>query len=133
MLAFSLTACDSEKVLNESEIPTEISAFVATHFPEHEILQVIKDVEGLTTDYDVTLNNGVSLSFDKSREVKDIDSNTKLPDGVIPVKLRDYVEANYPGHVITDWELTDRRQQISLDNGLDLEFDMDGAFKRIDD
>lgn len=132
VVVFPLVSCDSEKVVDDADIPAGISEFVSTNFPDNDILQVVKDVEGLSTDYDVILDGGVSLTFKKNGEVKDIDGTSKLPDGVIPSKISEYVSTNFPNQVITDWELTDRNQQIGLDNGLELEFNMDGDFLRMD-
>ena len=55
-----------------------------------------------------------------------------MPNSVIPEKILQYVTTNYPTNFITDWELDDKNQQVQLDNGLDLEFKMNGDFLRID-
>jgi hypothetical protein len=56
-----------------------------------------------------------------------------LPDSVIPEKIREYVKSNYPAYFITDWEKESRKvQQIELSNGLDLEFDNDGKYLKMD-
>ena len=78
------------------------------------------------------LSDQISLEFNRKNQIIDIDGKTALPNSVIPEKIRQYVTANYPTNVITDWELDDRNQQIQLDNGLDLEFTMNGDFIRID-
>jgi hypothetical protein len=63
---------------------------------------------------------------------KTYDGTTQLPDSVIPTALLDYVKEKHPENFITDWELENKHQQIRLDNGLSLEFDLDGKFLRID-
>ena len=62
----------------------------------------------------------------------DIEGISKLPDSVIPSKIREYVVANYPQNHIIGWEIDGRNQQVELDNDLDLEFTMNGDFIRID-
>lgn len=126
-------SCDSEKVLAASEIPSEINAFVGTHFPNNNIVQAIEDRDGLSKTYDVILSDNITLEFTGKREIKDIDSNSKLPDSVIPTQISSYVSENFPDNVITDWELDGNNQQVGLDNGMDLKFTMDGQFLRIDD
>lgn len=130
--AIVLISCDSEKVLTASEIPGEITEYVSTHFPNNNLLQVVKDVDGLTTTYDVTLSDNITLEFNRNKEITDIDGNTQLPESVIPTEISQYVATNFPNNVITDWELEDRHQQVGLDNGTDLEFSMNGEFIRID-
>ncbi len=133
LITFSLTSCDREKVLGASEIPAEITEYVSTHFPNNAILQVVEDVDGLTKTYDVILKDNISLEFNRKKEIKDIDGSTKLPESVIPSEITRYVAANFPNNVITDWELEDKHQQVGLDNGLDIEFTLNGDFIRIDD
>ncbi len=138
VLAVAMTAplsgCDREIILNVlTDVPSEISTYVATHFPGNKILQAVKDKDGLIKTYDIVLAGNISLEFNRKKEIIDIDSDSKLPDSVIPEKLRAYVNSNFPDNFITDWELEDRNQQVGLNNGLDLEFTMNGDFIRIDD
>ena len=79
----------------------------------------------------ITIGSRHPISLVKN-QIIDIDGKTALPNSVIPEKIRQYVTANYPTNVITDWELDDLNQQIQLDNGLNLEFTMNGDFIRID-
>ena len=72
------------------------------------------------------------MDFNVNCEIIDIDGNMKLPKSVIPQALFDYVIQNYSANFITDWELEFNHQQIELDNGMELEFEMDGAFRKID-
>ncbi len=131
-LTVSLISCAKDEVIPVSELPAEMKAYISTHFPSNTILQVVKDVDGLTKTYDVLLSERISLEFNRQKEIIDIDSEIALPNSVIPEQIRQYVTANYPSNVITDWELDDLNQQIQLDNGLNLEFTMNGDFLRID-
>jgi hypothetical protein len=131
-LTVSLISCAKDEVIPVSELPAEMKAYISTHFPSNTILQVVKDVDGLTKTYDVLLSERISLEFNRQKEIIDIDSEIALPNSVIPEQIRQYVTANYPSNVITDWELDDRNQQVQLNNGLDLKFNMNGDFLRID-
>jgi len=90
-------------------------------------------LDGFTKTYDVVLDNNTVLEFNRKKEVTEIKSTSKLPDSVIPVKISQYVESNFPGNYINEWELEDKHQQVGIDNGLDLEFTLSGDFIRIDD
>ena len=131
-LTVSLISCAKDEVIPVSELPAEMKAYISTHFPSNTILQVVKDVDGLTKTYDVLHSERISLEFNRQKEIIDIDSEIALPNSVIPEQIRQYVTANYPSNVITDWELDDRNQQVQLNNGLDLKFNMNGDFLRID-
>ncbi|MBC8490760.1 MAG: PepSY-like domain-containing protein [Bacteroidetes bacterium] len=129
---FSLISCSQETIISKKDLPSEIKSYVDTHFPDQAILQSVKDKEGLTLSYEITLDNLTELEFNRKSEIIKIEGKNKLPDSVIPQKLLNYVNNNYSDNFITEWELDDRNQQIQLDNGLELEFKMDGNFLRID-
>lgn len=127
-----LSACESQKVLAENDVPAAITTYVATHFPASKILQAVKDREGLTKSYDVILEGNITLEFNKKHQVTSIESRNALPDSVIPEKILSYIKATYPDNHILQWELDDNRQQVELDNKLELEFNKAGDFLRID-
>lgn len=132
LIPFFLSSCEKTEVLTINEVPSEITSYVNTHFADIPILQVIKDTEGIELEYHVTLKDGYSLEFNRKKEVKHIQGISKLPDSVIPEKLRLFVTENYTNSHITGWELDDINQNIKLNSGLELEFTMKGEFLRID-
>lgn len=123
-----------DKVVPYSQIPSKIKNYVTTHFPKHSIVKSDIDIEGLggAKQYEIDLSDGTELKFNNKNQIIDIDGKTKLPDSVIPEKIKQYIATNYPGNVITDWELDGKNQQISLDNDLEIEFNMKGDFVKID-
>jgi hypothetical protein len=127
-----LTNCEKEEIISSLDLPVEINSYISTHFPNKSILQVIKDKDGLIKSYDILLNENVSLEFNRKNEIIDIDANTKLPDSVIPNKILQFVALKYAANFVTDWQLDGNNQQVELDNGLDLEFNIKGEFLRID-
>lgn len=135
LLFFSATflSCAQDKVITKEALPVEIKTFISTHFTDTDVAQAVEDKELFSKTYKVILKNGIKLEFDKKNKIKDIDGNLKLPNSVIPKPVLTYVTANYANNVITDWELDDGKQKVSLDNGLELEFTKTGQFLRIDD
>ncbi|SEI74689.1 Putative beta-lactamase-inhibitor-like, PepSY-like [Dyadobacter koreensis] len=127
-------SCDNDKdeIVDETRLPTVAQEFVQTHFPAAKVNQVVRDKDNNEVDYDVTLDNGTRLAFDKDGNVEDIESRTKLPDSVIPAKVLEYVTENYPDHQIIEWEKDRTDQEVKLSNNLELKFDLSGTFLRID-
>ncbi|MGV3762820.1 PepSY-like domain-containing protein [Parapedobacter sp.] len=126
------TACDKESVIVADGLPKEAQLFISQHFPDHEIIQVVKERDDLRTSYDVYLSDGFNLDFDKKGNIISVEGTSRLPDSVVPEKILAYVQANYPDYFIRDWELDDRGQEVTLSNGIDLKFDKEGSFLRID-
>lgn len=132
LVLFGLSSCDKEIVLAENKVPTEISSYLETHFSENKVLQVIKELDDLKKTYEVYLEGGFELEFNRKKEVISLKSQSGLPDSVIPGKILTYVQNNYPGTFIKEWELDDLGQEIRLDNKMELKFNKSGEFLRID-
>ncbi|HMP30754.1 MAG TPA: hypothetical protein PKD85_14205, partial [Saprospiraceae bacterium] len=56
MLSLSLTSCDKESIISKTDLPIEITSYITTHFPNNNIIQVIKDRDGLIKTYDIILS-----------------------------------------------------------------------------
>lgn len=133
LMVFILQSCDMENIVPEKKIPFEITNFLEKHFPEHEVLQVISMLDDLTKTYEVTLNDFSKLYFNRKKEVIYIKSPSQLPDSVLPTALLNWVDTYFPGHFIVGWELKDNKQQITIDDGTEVEFSIAGDFIRIND
>lgn len=131
-LATLVTGCDKEKVVSTDRLPTQAQAYITQHFPGYEILQVVKERDDLKISYDVNLDDGYNLDFDKEGRILGVEGLNKLPDSVVPNNLLNYVREHYREHFIRDWKLDDRGQEIKLSNGVELQFDKNGNFRRID-
>lgn len=132
LLVFSITSCVDDKIIPATDLPQEISTYLESHFPENKVVQATVDKELFSKSYEVILKDNTTLKFNSKNKITDIEAPSKLPNSVIPIQILDYVKTNYPNEVITDWELEDKNQQVELDNGITLEFTMEGEFLRID-
>lgn len=131
-VAALVVGCDKEKVVSTDRLPATAQAYISQHFSGHEVLQVVKERDDLKTSYDVYLSEGYKLDFDKNGKILGAEGSNRLPDSVVPATLLTYVNTHYPDQFIRDWELDDRGQEIKLSNGMELQFDKDGKFLRID-
>lgn len=127
-------ACESEKVVKDTELPAKATEFIEAHFNTATIMQVIKDRDKLETSYDVVLNNQVQLSFDSKGECYEAEGTLteKLPDSMIQPNVLEYVKNNYKEERILQWEKDDTDQEVKLSNGTELVFNLSGTFLRID-
>lgn len=134
ILSIGLTVINAQdRYLSAAEYPSQIKEYVSTYFSKSNIISVKKEKVIFKTEYEVKLNTGEELEFDKSFSIVKLESKMGLPDSVIPAKIRDYVSKNYPHQKIEEWKMKRRTQEIELDNSLELIFTSDGDFVRIDD
>lgn len=122
----------SKKYIVPDQAPTEIKNYVNTHFPDGNIAYVKKKQKINKTEYKIKLDNNVELEFDKNFDVQEIESKSALPNSVIPEPIRDYLAQNYPANRVYEWKRKRTKQEIELDNDLDLVFDLNGNFLKID-
>ena len=134
MALCSLTACAKEQVITFDQVPEPAKAIVTAHFDASQIAYVILDKGLLDADYEVKFSDGRSLEFNKAGELTKVDcKQTEVPSALIPELVRQYVKANFPNAFITEWSKDDRRWKAELNSGLDLEFNSNYEFVRIDD
>ncbi|MCT2564405.1 PepSY-like domain-containing protein [Chryseobacterium herbae] len=124
-----------DKAINVNQLPKTAKNFLATNFKGIAVGSAIEDREIYGVDeYQVYLANGTKVEFDSKGNWKEVDGkHQKLPYGFIPASIRNYAAKNFPNTYIVKIEKERWSYKAELSNGLDLEFDRNGNFKKIDD
>lgn len=122
-------------IIESSALPENARNFVTTHFPDAAYTSVrqnsIADDDG--SIYDVYLSNGFEIDFDANGNWTDVDGNTQaVPAAIIPETILAYVTTNYAGQTINTIEIETTGYDIELSSGVDLVFNPQGEFIRID-
>lgn len=138
-LLFTTTSCDNDDdndyVINATDLPQTAGTFVTTYFP-NATFQTVKKQNRADSDgsiYDVYLSNGFEIDFDANGNWVDIDGNYQaIPVALIPEKIQAYVTANYPNQFVTSIDNENTYTEVELSNNLELVFDKQGNFVRID-
>jgi len=132
--SFAFVACDDDddKIISTGDLPTTAQTFLQTHFSSQEVRRVEKDNDS----YDVYLANGFEIEFTLAGEWDDVDGRgQELPSSVIalvPASIPAYVTENYPNQFIVEINKENFGYEIDLNNNIELEFDSDGTFLRVD-
>ncbi|PWH86175.1 PepSY-like domain-containing protein [Brumimicrobium oceani] len=121
-----------DKIVYVDTLPEIIKDYVSIHFPEHFIKKAVTYKVGFKRSYKVFLNGKINLKFNNKGKAIEIESGNKLPDSVVPTKLASFVTAYFPENSIVEWELERNAQEIELDNGLELAFDLNGDFINVE-
>ena len=120
-------------------LPQKANDYITKHFSGYIISHYEKDSEILNVEHKVYVSNqavSFKLDFNKNGDIKDIESlddKTPLPKSVLPVKISQYVKANYPQAKIIEWKMRKNSQVVELNIDLELIFNGKGDFVRIDD
>ncbi|MDO4790754.1 MAG: PepSY-like domain-containing protein [Porphyromonas sp.] len=116
---------DYEKPTTFENLPKQAKEFITKYYSAKEVVQVYVEKGILNTSYDVILENGCKIEFNKNGEWKEISSKrAPISLAIAPRPIQDYVKKNYPNRDLVGIEKKSRgRYQIDLSNGLEIEFD----------
>ena len=137
--ALALTLCSvslsaRDQVISEQQLPAAAKTFVKQYFKNRTVSLAKKDVDFGSTTYDVVLNSGTKIEFNNKGEWKEVDcAPAAVPSALIPSAIASYVKANYANCKIVKIERDAAGYDIELSNDVDLQFDKQGNFVRIDD
>ena len=125
----------NEVVINPTTLPAAAKTFITTHFPTATIRLVEKQNTVIANGsvYDVSLSNGFEIDFDAAGNWIDIDGNHQaIPVELIPGTIQTYVTTNYANQFVTSIDKEPTYIEVELSNNIDLVFDLQGSFLRID-
>ncbi len=129
-------SCDKEEVISESKLPSSSREFLKTHFAGVAITHIVCDKELFDKDYSVYLANGFEVDFVKSGAWDEVDGHASaLPQSVIellPAGIAQYVNATFPDYKIVTVNKEHFGYEIELNGDIELEFNSNGEFTRMD-
>lgn len=107
--------------------PISVNALPATllsqHFNGQKVMLATIESGVVSRSYDVVLQNGTKLEFDKKGNLTEIGcKQATVPDQLIPQAIKNYLMANYAGQSVKKIEMNKNEYEVELANGLDLTF-----------
>lgn len=124
----------ADKIIPASQLPAAATTFINDYFPGQTISYAKLDREFSGTRYEVRLNNGVELDFDKNGTWDKVDCNySAVPAKLVPASIANYVKANFAGASIVKIDKERYGYDIELSNDLELKFNKKGQLMSIDD
>lgn len=112
------------KPINVSELPAKAQTVLNRNF-KHQNVALVRVETGITNKtYDVILQNGTKLEFDKKGNVTEIDckQGAAVPGKLIPQAISKYLQNNYPRQTVRKIEFNKNEYEVELTNGLDITF-----------
>lgn len=125
---------DNDKMITREELPKEAQMFLTQHFEGIEVLYAKADRDmGVVMSYDVVLEGDVKVEFNRSGDWTSVDcERSRVPNDVLPRGVLDYVTKRFAEAYVVEIEKGLRGYEVKLSNDIDLEFDKDGKFMRVD-
>lgn len=134
MLAVVPMMADNDKIITREELPEQAQMFLTKHFENADVLyaKAERDMGGVTS-YDVVLDGNVKVEFNRSGEWTSVDCERgQVPDSLLPQGVLDYVTKKFAKAYVVEIERDRMGYEVKLSNDLDLDFDKNGKFLRVD-
>lgn len=123
-----------DRPISYEQLPAAAKTFIKQNFPDAKLLYATVDDDFIRPDYEVRLDNGFKIKFEHDGSLDNIETRDgNLPEAIIPVKIREFVKANYPGTTYKEYEVGTRNYEVKLSNRLELKFNSSFALIEIDD
>ena len=118
-----------------SVLPPAAQNFLKTYFNKADVSIVKIDKElGRVSEYEVILDNGSEVTFDRSGNWKEVEmsKSASVPKGIVPESIAGYVKANHKNAHVVGVEKNNHGYEVELSDGIEIKFDLNGKFKRYD-
>lgn len=132
-VVFVSTACSKadDEIISKSALPQSAQKVVDTYFPGEKISRVVRDSSSSgRVEYEVDFVSGRDIEFNSKGAWKSIDcKGSKVPAGLVPQAIRNYVANNAPGLYIVTIDRDRQGYEIELNNGVEMVFDSKGVYR----
>ena len=113
----------NDKPIAVNALPVKAQTLLSNNFNNQKVMLATIESGVVSRSYDVVLQNGTKLEFDKKGNLTEIDCNqATVPDQLIPQAIRNYLMENYPAQAVKKLEMNKNEYEVELANGLDLTF-----------
>lgn len=133
LAAFAAALSADDRPMAFEKLPVAAKEYIQTNFPGEKTTMVTKDDDLIFADYTVMLSNGIKLEFEHSGALTQISSPNGIPAELVPVSIRNYVQAHYPDAGYLDFEIGKRTYEVKLTNRMELKFNNNFHIIEIDD
>lgn len=113
-------------------LPANVKNFLAKYYPKATVSKYEAKTTVVGKKYEVKLNNGAEIDFDKNGNWEEISDKQGVPTALIPASIKAYIAKNYKGVKVESIDKESNKIKVDLMNDIDLEFDKNGKFLRID-
>lgn len=134
-ITLSLTACaDNDQLVGYDELPVVAQTFIRKYFNPSDVSYIEREREGMHLEYNVFLKDATEIDFDHQGNLQSIDCRRNaVPEGIVPELITSFVSLHHPDQIIVEYAIGYRFLAVEISNGLDLVFDLEGHFVRVDD
>ena len=132
-IIFTINSCRSENSENSevrieiTELPEQSRNFLETNFNGFQVNRATKDVSSFDEYYEIFLNNGITIDFNRIGEWTEVDGNgLSIPTSFIDEEIVSYINTNFPTFPIENIDNKPYGYEVDLINNTELRFNTSG-------
>ena len=124
MVSYNMVAnAGNDKPISVNALPAKAQTLLNNHFNGQKVMLATIESGVVSRSYDVVLQNGTKLEFDKKGNLTEIDCKQGIvPALLIPQAIKNYLKDNYAEQSVKKIEINKKEYEVELTNGLDLTF-----------
>lgn len=84
-------------------------------------------------EYELRIDDGTKMQYNQRAVLEKISNKAGVKEAFIPAGIMQYVRETFPNAVITEFKRSPMKQEVELNNDLELVFNKRGQFLRIED
>ena len=118
-----LASAGNDKPISVNTLPIKAQILLTNYFGNQKVALATIESGVVNKSYDVVLQNGTKLEFNKKGELTEIDCKQGVvPVNLIPLSIKNYLQNNYPRQSVKKLEIKKKEYEVELFNGMDLTF-----------
>ena len=122
-LGILTSSADNDRLTVKENLPKKAQQFIDSNFKDSKITYVKDERDYLERSYEVLFADGTKVEFNRNGEWKEVDCRrSAVPAAIVPTKILNYVNSNYPGVKIIQIEHDRTDYELKLSNKLELTF-----------
>lgn len=127
----------NESVISANNLPVNAQNFVSKNFGNMEFVHAIKEVDRNITTYNIQLKDGTKIEFTDNGDWIEVKNGLgkAIPNKFFPENIKKYLQTKYPKIDAKSIDMDTKDKEIKvelLQNNVDLKFDLNGNFIKID-
>ena len=129
MIAGTANAQGRKKVIDPDNLPKASIELIQKHWPSCAI--DFAYING--KEYEALLTDGTIIQFDSKGIWKEMKCTDGLPVTLVPGYITRYIVGRFPKQLIIDCDKLKGGYEVTLTNGLEIQFDFRGNVTHVDD
>lgn len=129
LIAGTANAQTKKRNIDPDNLPKVSIELIQKHWPSC----VIDNAYSRGKEYEALLSDGTIIEFDAKGVWKEMKCTDGLPVTLVPVYITRYIVNRYPKQLIIDCEKLKGGYEVTLTNGLEIQFDLRGNVTHVDD